>query len=436
MPKPVLPHNSVSQPVHLPVDRYSIDAYLTEPAAVKPRLTVTYSEELRELLEEMDNKPSCELVVASAIPRFNVVPTGIFTLDLTLGGGWAEGFPSMIYGYGNSGKTTTILKAIAAIQRKLPNHRCTLCDVETTFDPAWAEAHGVDLTRLDILRPSSAEEGADIMLGLTRCPDVAGVFLDSIPVFVPNKDYDDSLSDAVMATRARLMGRFSSNLLQSTMIEGQKRTTLNPFGHKFSFYSVNSWRSKIGLVFGDPRTLPGGDWQHTFHRTKIEMKSKEVKEGADAEEGKKAKKTGDVSHTEHEFIVAKAKIPGTRNGEFKMIMSPSHPLGLGAIDDAAAVGAWAKRLGVLRQSKDRLVSDVFDFHIDGRAELEEKISTDTEFGDWLRLATMVKQRIALGMAPLPPDGYLVTPAVAPGRKKALPKPSVPGAPRSFLTRRG
>lgn len=429
------------QPAHVtPASKYSIDAYLVEPSDVKPKATVTFSAELRELMEELESHPGCELVLASAVPRFNTTPSGIFTVDLTLGGGWADNFESMVYGYGNSGKTTTILKAIAGIQRKRPQHRCVLCDVETTFDPTWAEYHGVDLTRLQILRPSSAEEGADIMLGLTKCPDIAAIVLDSIPVFTPSKDFDDSLSDAVMATRARLMGRFSTNLLQSKAIERQKKSDLNPYGHDFMWFSVNSWRSKIGLVFGDPRTLPGGDWQHTFHRTKIEMRSKEQSEILKAEneeetpedkaKKKKAKKGASVSHTEHEFTVAKAKIPGVRNGEFRMIMEPSHRLGLGAVDDAGPVGAWAKRLGVIRQSGSDLVSDVFDYRISGREALENLIETDTEFGDWLRLACMVKQRVALGMPPLPPDGYLVTPSVAPGRRKKPAPVALPLAPRA------
>lgn len=440
MPAPVIKKATapVSQPAHItPASKYSIQTFIDEASDIKPLATVKYSAELAELFEEMDTKEGSELVIATAIPPFSVVPTGIYSLDLMLGGGWAEGFPSMVYGEGNSGKTTAMLKAIAGIQRKHPHHKCVLCDVETTFDPEWADKHGVDRSRLLILSPSSAEEGADIMLGLMRVPEIAGVFLDSIPVFVPSKDYEDSLSDHVMGTRARLMSRFSSSILQSTMIERQNRCDLNPNGHRFSWFASNSWREKLGIMFGNPETLPGGKWQHTFHRTKLNLRNKEAladigfgltkkdkKEEAAGDDKKKKNKGGAVEFAEHEFRVDKAKIPGIRNGEFRMVLDPSNELGLGAIDDSAAVAAWAKRLGVVRQSGKEIVSDVFDYRISSREEFERLIRVDPEFGDWMRLATIVKQRNYLKMRPLPPDGYLVNPTVSPSHQNK-PKPSGP-----------
>lgn len=452
MPAPVhakatsLPVPSTPGPAHVVAPRYSIDRYLTQPLDTKPKITATYSAELRELLEEMDSKVGSEIVLASAIPRFNVVPSGNFAIDMALGGGWAENFAAMIYGYGNGGKTTTMIKAVAAMQRKYPLHKCAWCDPETTFDPDWAELHGVDLSRLLMVNAGSGEEACDIMLGLTRVPEVLGFFLDSIPTINPTKDMVDSLSDAVMATRARMLGRFSVNFLQATVIQRMNRDTLNPHGHRISWFATNSWRMKIGLVFGDPRTLPGGDWQHTFHRTKVEIKSKEsmdalngAKAAVNEETGKAKKKKGnEVSHTEHEFNVAKAKIPGTRSGEFQMIMDPDHPMGLGAIDDAGAIGAWAVRLGVLRKGgkSGSLVSDLFGFTLANREEVENKILTDSEFANWMRLACCVKQRVYLKMDPLPPDGYLVEPSVAPGlvqqRKAAAAKATI--AKGGFLRR--
>lgn len=439
MPAPVLkkPATPASQPAHItPKSKYSIETFLIEPTDIKPAATVKYSSELQELFEEMETKEGSELVIATAIPPFSVVPTGIFALDLMLGGGWADGFPSMVYGEGNSGKTTAMLKAIAGIQRKYPYHKCVMCDVETTFDPEWADKHGVDRSRLLILSPSSAEEGADIMLGLMRVPEIAGVFLDSIPVFVPSKDYEDSMSDHVMGTRARLFSRFSSNILQVTVTERQNRDDLNPHGHRFSWFAANSWREKLGVMFGNPETLPGGKWQHTFHRTKLNLRNKEAladiglgmksKEKKEEPEGaKKKNKGGAVEYAEHEFRVDKAKIPGIRNGEFRMVLDPEHPLGLGAIDDTAAVAAWAKRLGVVRQSGKEIVSDVFDYRLSSREEFERQIAVDPEFGDWIRLACIVKQRVYLKMRPLPPDGYLINPTVSPSHQK---KPTPSGPP--------
>lgn len=421
--------------------KYDLNRLIVQPnEIVKPTVTITYGAALSELLAEMEAKEGSELVLASSVPRFNVVPTGIFTLDMSLGGGWADGSTAMIYGYGNSGKTTSVLKSIAGTQAKYPKHKCVLVDVETTFDPGWAVCHGVDLTRLLILRPQSAEEGADIVLGLCKVDEIAAIFLDSIPTFVPKKDYEDSLSDVVISTRARLMGRMSSNILQAMVIERQARGGINPNGHWLSWYSVNSWRNKIGVMFGDPRTLPGGEWQHTFHMTKIEIKAKEETDSAvgpngkkskddDADEGDSAPKKGaksaksklgaSVSHTGHEFVVRKAKLAGARSGEFNMSLDPHSSVGLGGIDDAAAVGAWAKRMGVLRQTKGGLVSDLFDFTLSGREEVESRIQSDKEFGDWLRLAVIVKQRVYVGLPPLPPDGYLLNPQTCPGIYKPV-----------------
>jgi RecA/RadA recombinase len=385
--------------------------------ATAPSTSIKFGEELRSFMDEVSNGyEGTELVVATAIPRFNVIPTGIFALDMCLGGGWAEGNPAMVFGNGNSGKTTSILKAIAGLHRKYPRHTAMLCDVETSFDPGWADIQGVDRRRLLVLRPKSGEEACDIMLGAATVEDIGMIILDSIPVLVPQKDYEDSVADAVVGTRARMLGRLSANILQTITTERSRKTPLNPYGHFMTWFSVNSWRDKI-TMFGDPRTLPGGQWQHTFHNEKVELIAKEVlenisggakrKEKGDGEAGKKSNKGTDVSVTEHTFKIHKAKIPGMRSGEYKMNLDPTSKIPMGGVDDIEAVAAWAKRLGVLRQSGANLVSDIFDYRISNKEELHSKVLNDRDFGDWLRTATIVAQRIALKMPPLPPDGYLV-----------------------------
>ena len=270
----------------------------------------------------------------TTIRTFKHIRTGIFTLDFALGGGIPEGLCTMIYGWASSGKTTITLRIIAQALKKYPRHKAVFVDVEGTFDPEWAEIHGIDMARLILITPSSGEQAADIAISAVKALDICIVAVDSVAMLTPMKEMDKSIEDPTVAGASQLIARFLRKISQ-TMIDERSR------GHWPTLVLLNQWRTKIGVTHGDPRVLPGGNILTYAAAVKIEMKNKEI-----------SSKTENISqvveHNEHAFTIHKNKvINGPRQGEFLMVRSPSNPLGVGYIDEMKTVVTVARNFGLV-----------------------------------------------------------------------------------------
>jgi recombination protein RecA len=276
-------------------------------------------------------------VVTSArtIPAFKHIPFGILPLDFALGGGIPEGLCTMIFGWASGGKTTITLRAIAGAQVKHPDKVCIFVDAEGTFDPEWAQMHGVDLDRLLVIHPSSGEQAADLTCSYLQAKEVALVALDSLPALVPMKELDKSMEDATVGGSSQLIGRFLRKA-NHTMTEARKR------GLWPTLILINQWRYKIGVMHGDPRVLPGGQAINYVASIKLEVMNKEKSGASEGDTG------AVVKINEHAFRIHKNKIiNGARDGEFQMIRDPGNPLGEGFIDDGKSTVNLCKRLGLV-----------------------------------------------------------------------------------------
>lgn len=273
---------------------------------------------------------------ASGKPNWTLLPTGIFLLDMALLGGVPEGNGTMIYGWESSGKTTLSMRIAASAQKKYRNTGQKVCwfDFEGTFDPLWASKHGADINELFLIHPESGEQGLDIAEAVIRAQDTSVVVIDSLPAIVPMKEIEGSVEDQQVALQARLLGKFLRKLQQAFLDE---RKT----GHYPTIIFINQWRMKMGVLHGDPRTLPGGNALRFVHSVGIETMNKENTDGK-TEDG-----VDTVDFNEHSFRIRKNKA-GTslRMGEYRMIRNPSHPLGEGFIDDADTVVTYARRMGL------------------------------------------------------------------------------------------
>lgn len=369
---------------------------IIRPGAVQVQsIRTRFSGEIAEILKQIEKQYGSGVAHSASItPLFNVIPTGVFMLDVALSGGYAQGTPTQIYGWENNGKTTLVMKAVAAAQVKDPDKFVVWVDVENSFDKGWAQVHGVNTDDLVIVKPDSGENAVDIITSFAHCKEVSMIVLDSIPTLVPQKEIDDSATDALVAVRARLVGRMCSKLGQSFLTERKRN-------HWMTFISINQFRHKIGVVKGDTRTLPGGMQQNYFHSQKIELKGKE-----------KVNEAGHALHMEHEFLIKKAKNASLRSGEFEMGIDPHYHLGQGAVDEGRSIAAYAKRYGILTEERGRGKIQYrvpqFDQVFDGREDLEASLGTNRDLADWLKLAIIMKHRALQGMPPLPPDGYLVS----------------------------
>ena len=173
------------------------------------------------------------------------IPTGSLSLDLALGvGGIPRGRIAEIYGGESSGKTTLALHTVAEAQRR--GGLALYVDAEHALDTEYARALGVDVEKLYISQPSNGEEALEIMDGIIRSGAVDVVVLDSVAALVPKAEIEGEMGDAFVGIQARMMSQALRKLGGSI----NKSKTAAIF--------INQLREKIGVMYGNPETTPGG----------------------------------------------------------------------------------------------------------------------------------------------------------------------------------
>lgn len=183
----------------------------------------------------------------SEMPAYDVISTGSPSLDYAMGcGGYIRGRLTELWGLTSLGKTTMGLIAMAEAQKAIPDRRVALIDIEKTFDPTWAVAHGVDLDRLRVMQPETAEDAADQMKQLIESDAFSVVELDSIGAMLPEKEAEKDAGDAVVGVGAKVVTRM-------VKIATNLATT-----HNVAVLLINQVRASIGSFVGPDITRPGG----------------------------------------------------------------------------------------------------------------------------------------------------------------------------------
>lgn len=261
-------------------------------------------------------------------------PTGIFEFDLATGGGFPYCRYSVVYGPESSGKSNVLYKAIAQVQRLPPPcNKAVLVDLEGTFDPMWAARLGVDVDALIVCKPSYGEQAVDMIDALIRASDVALIGLDSIAVVVAAKEVDGSTEKADVGTSALLVKRLA-NKLAIALSEEQKR------GHEVCVVLLNQTRFKIGVLFGDPETMPGGQTLKFNSSLTVRLygKNKTVKEIS----------SQIPAFKETNMVIKKAKVGITKaSTEFDMALIEHDNLCVGDTDSWNAVKGYLQAGGHL-----------------------------------------------------------------------------------------
>lgn len=175
----------------------------------------------------------------------DAISSGILPLDLALGiGGLPRGRIIEIYGPEASGKTTVCLSVIAEAQKN--GGVAAFIDAEHALDPLWAEILGVKLDDLLISQPDTGEQALEIAETLIRSGGIDVIVIDSVAALVPRAEIEGEMGDSVMGVQARLM---SQALRKLTAVISKSRTIV---------IFTNQLRQKIGVMFGNPETTPGG----------------------------------------------------------------------------------------------------------------------------------------------------------------------------------
>ena len=200
---------------------------------------------LAQIKKEFGDTAIMRMGDAEAAKEIPVIPTGALSLDLALGvGGLPRGRVVEVYGQESSGKTTLTLHVIANAQKA--GGLAAFVDAEHAMDPNYARRIGVDLDNLLVSQPNSGEEALTITEQLVKSGALDVVVIDSVAALTPQAEIDGNMGDSHMGLQARLMSQAMRKL---TSAIAQSKTLC---------IFTNQVRDKIGVMFGNPETTPGG----------------------------------------------------------------------------------------------------------------------------------------------------------------------------------
>ena len=206
--------------------------------------------------------------------EIDVTSSGSLALDIALGvGGYPKGRIIEIYGPESSGKTTVALQAIAEVQKE--GGRAAFIDAEHALDPVYAKNLGVNINELLLSQPDTGEQALEICEALVRSEAVNIIVIDSVAALVPQAEIDGDMGDAHVGLQARLMSQALRKL--SGTINKTKTTAI----------FINQLREKVGIMFGNPETTPGGRALKFYSTIRLDVRRGEQIKGADSVIGNK-----------------------------------------------------------------------------------------------------------------------------------------------------
>jgi recombination protein RecA len=292
------------------------------------------------------------------------IPTGSLSLDMALGGqGIPMGRVAEIFGPESSGKTTLALHIVAQAQRK--GGIAAFIDAEHALDPTWAKKLGVELESLLVSQPGSGEEAMYIAEMLIKSNAVDVIVIDSVAALVPKKELEGEIGDTHVGLQARLM---SQSMRKLTGVISKSKTAV---------IFINQIREKIGVMFGNPETTPGGRALKFYSSCRIDVRRiGQLKEGEEV-----------VGQRVRAKVVKNKVAPPFRVAEFDMMATNGISYEGDILDLAmeqklvVRTGAWF-RYGDLQIGQGREnTRDYLKEHPELVAELREKVFAARGYGD-------------------------------------------------------
>ncbi|UNK21336.1 recombinase RecA [Paenibacillus sp. N3/727] len=220
-------------------------------------------------IEKQFGKGSIMKLGESTHMQVEIVPSGSLALDIALGtGGLPKGRIIEVYGPESSGKTTVALHAIAEVQKA--GGQAAFIDAEHALDPSYANKLGVNIDELLLSQPDTGEQALEIAEALVRSGAVDIIVIDSVAALVPKAEIEGDMGDSHVGLQARLM----SQALRKLSGAISKSKTIAVF--------INQLREKVGVMFGNPETTPGGRALKFYSTVRLDVRRIEsIKMGND-----------------------------------------------------------------------------------------------------------------------------------------------------------
>jgi recombination protein RecA len=301
------------------------------------------------------------------VKPWDSIPTGALTLDHALGiGGLPKGRIVEIYGPESSGKSTIALTAVAKAQQM--GVTCAYIDAEHSLDPVYMKEVGIDLDNLLLAQPDHGEQGLDIADKLLRTGEIGLIVIDSVAALVPKAELDGEMEQAHMGLQARMMAKA---LRKMTGLAAQHDTLI---------IFINQLRNKIGVMFGNPETTPGGMSLKFYSSVRIDVRKREDlkdKQGNSVGIGVKAK------------IIKNKMAPPMKIVEFNILYAKG-------IDEYGCLFDVAISKGILSQ-KGAWVYLGDENYAQGRDNAIQKIKEDPELINLIKGKEDEQQTVADGV---------------------------------------
>src|SRR5579863_4867157 len=316
-------------------------------------------------IEKQFGKGAVMKLDGNSIQPIEGIPTGSLSLDIALGGaGIPRGRVIEIFGPESSGKTTLTLHIISSTQRL--GGVAAFIDAEHALDPSWAKRLGVKLDDLLVSQPDTGEQALEICEMLVRSNAVDVIVIDSVAALIPRAEIEGEMGDSHMGLQARLMSQALRKL--TGCISKSKCTVI----------FINQIREKIGVMFGNPETTPGGRALKFYASIRIDVRrTGTIKEGEVS-----------VGNRTRARVVKNKIAPPFRDAEFDIMFDRGISYE-GDVIDLAALANVVEKTGAWYNYKSTRLGQ-------GRENAKQFLSSNPDLADEIRQAVLQSKGLVNG----------------------------------------